>query len=148
MERLLNDMVSQQVKEVFESELTQPVHLMFFGSQDRCEFCEPTRQLVEELTPLSDKLSASYYDLTADAELARTYRVDKSPSILLTALEGETRRDLGIRYAGMPSGHEFTSLINSIIMVSQRSGGLSKSTLDFLAGVKEDVHLQVFVTPT
>ncbi len=148
MERLLNDTVAQQVSEVFTEELSQPVHLLFFGSEERCEYCEPTRQLVEEVVPLSGKLTASYHDLEKDKELASAYRVDKSPAIVLTAKEGEELRDLGVRYAGMPSGHEFTSFINSIIMASHRTGGLSKETLEFLAGVKEDVLLQVFVTPT
>jgi len=148
MERLLNDAIAQQVSEVFTEELTQPVHLLFFSSEERCEYCEPTRQLIEEVVQLSGKLSATYHDLEKENELASAYRVDKSPTIVLTAKIGGDLQDLGVRYAGMPSGHEFTSFINSIIMVSQRSGGLNKETLDFLAGVKEDVLLQVFVTPT
>jgi alkyl hydroperoxide reductase subunit AhpF len=53
-----------------------------------------------------------------------------------------------VRYAGIPSGHEFSSLIQDLILVSGRDSGLSEQTREYLAGLKEPVHLQVFVTPT
>ena len=48
----------------------------------------------------------------------------------------------------MPSGHEFTSLINDIIMVSQRSTDLDQNTRAFIGTINKDILLQVFVTPT
>jgi alkyl hydroperoxide reductase subunit AhpF len=53
----------------------------------------------------------------------------------------------GIRLAGIPSGHEFSSLIQDLILVSGRDSGLSQPTRDFLKNLTEPVHLQVFVTP-
>ena len=148
MEKLLNDNIAQQVKEVFIEALLHPVKILFFGNRDRCEFCEPALALLEELVPLSDKLALSVHDMEDDPITAQKYRVDKTPGIVLAARDGETITDYGVRFAGMPSGHEFTSLINSIIMVSQRSGGLDETSRKFLSTVKSDVILQVFVTPT
>ena len=54
----------------------------------------------------------------------------------------------GIRYAGIPSGHEFSSLIHDLILVSGRDSGLGQETRNFLKSLDSPVLLQVFVTPT
>ncbi|MCS7011871.1 MAG: thioredoxin family protein [Anaerolineales bacterium] len=147
MAKLLNEHVEKQVRDVFE-ELKAPVHILFFGSQDGCEYCEDTRQLVEEVAALSDKISLSVYDLETDAETARTYQIDKSPALVIAGKEGDQIIDYGVRFFGIPAGHEFTSLIQDIVLVSGRDSGLSPSTREFLKSLKQPVHLEVFVTPT
>jgi alkyl hydroperoxide reductase subunit AhpF len=88
------------------------------------------------------------YDLTNDAELARLYNVDKAPGIVIAAKNGDQIEDYGIRYAGIPAGHEFSSLIQGLILVSGRDSGLSQQTRDYLSKLTMPVFLQVFVTPT
>jgi glutaredoxin-like protein len=56
--------------------------------------------------------------------------------------------DYGVRFAGIPSGHEFSSLIEGLILVSGRDSGLSGEIRKQLRGLKNPVLLQVFVTPT
>jgi glutaredoxin-like protein len=146
--RLLNDEVVKQVKEVFDSQLTQPVDVLFFGEQHECEYCADTLQLVEELTTLSPMLALQTYDLDQHAELAHQYRVDKAPSLVLAARDGDQLTDYGVRFAGIPSGHEFSSLIQSLILVSGRDSALDEKTRQALKALKEPVTLQVYVTPT
>lgn len=144
---LLNDNVTQQVREVFQ-QLKEPVHILFFGQKTGCDYCDETRQLVEEVAALSDKLSVEMYDLQDDAETAAQYHVDKAPGLVIAAKEDGQIQDFGIRYAGIPSGHEFTSLIQDVLLVSSRDSSLSPQTRDYLKSLKEPVYLQVFVTPT
>jgi glutaredoxin-like protein len=146
-ERLLNDAVAEQVKAAFE-QLKEPVQVLFFGSETACEYCEDTRQLLEEVVELSDKLNISVHDIDDEAELARQYKMDKAPGIVLAAKEGDQLVDYGVRYAGIPAGHEFSSLIHDLILVSSRDSGLNQKTRAFLATLTQPVHLQVFVTPT
>lgn len=145
--KLLNDEVTGQVKEVFD-QLQNPIQVFFFGSKNGCDYCEDTQQLVQEITDLSDKISLDVYDLKEDAEIAGQYKVDKAPGIVIAGKDGDQVLDFGIRYAGIPSGHEFSSLIHDMILVSGRDSGLSQKTRDFLKELKEPVLLQVFVTPT
>ena len=145
--KLLNEEVASQVQEVF-NHLQEPVEVLFFGEKEGCEYCDDTRQLVEEVVALSDKLGVEAYDLNDDAELARQYSVEKTPGLVMLGREGEQLLDYGIRYAGIPSGHEFSSLINDMVLVSGRDSGLDQSTRDFLADLTEPVVLQVYVTPT
>jgi glutaredoxin-like protein len=147
MPELLNEQIRNQVREIFAN-LKEPVQILVFGSKENCEYCDENRQLAEEVAALSDKLSVSVHDLQADAELARQYRVDRVPAMVLAARDGETVTDLGVRFLGLPAGHEFTSLIQSLLVISSRDSGLSAATREFLKGLEKPVHLQVFVTPT
>ena len=147
MTQLLNDEIIKQIREVFDS-LQNPVHIMFFGSKENCDYCDDTRQLVEEVAGNSDLLSIEIYDMDADADLAEKYNVDKAPGLVIAAKEGDQITDFGVRLAGIPSGHEFTSLIQDIVLVSSRDSGLNPQTRDFLKGLDKPLLLQVHVTPT
>ncbi len=146
-EKLLNDQIIGQVKEVF-GQLQEPVQILFFGRKTGCDYCDDTLQLTQEIVDLSEKIGLDVYDLDDDADIARQYGVDKTPAILIAAKNGDKIQDFGVRYSGIPSGHEFSSFIHSIILVSGRDSGLSAQTREFLAQLTEPVHLQVFVTPT
>jgi alkyl hydroperoxide reductase subunit AhpF len=145
--RLLNDAIIEQVREVFD-QLQEPVEVLFFGQEAGCEYCEDTLQLVQEIVALSDKLGVQVYDLDKDAAIALQYKVDKAPGIVIAGRDGDQILDYGIRYAGIPAGHEFSSLVHDLILVSGRDSGLDAKTRQFLAGLKEPLLLQVFVTPT
>jgi glutaredoxin-like protein len=147
MTQLLNDDIIKQIREVFDG-LKNPVHIMFFGSQENCQYCDDTRQLVEEVAAISDLMSIEIYDMEADADLAAKYNVDKAPGVVIAAKEGDQVTDFGVRLVGIPSGHEFTSLIQDILLVSNRDSGLNPQTREFLQGLDKPVLLQVFVTPT
>lgn len=126
--------------------LQHPVQLVVFTQDMECQFCRETRQIAEEVASLSDLISLKFYDLVRDAEIAQAYGVDRIPATIL--LGGETPKDYGIRYLGVPSGYEFTSLIHDILMVGRGDSGLAESTRQWLATLTTPVHLQVFVTPT
>lgn len=148
MAQLLNDDITHQVKDLFDKDLNQPVEIIFFGREENCDYCDDTLQLVEEVTDISDKIFLSQYDLEKDSEVAQKYNVKLTPSLVITAREGEALQDYGVRYAGIPSGHEFSSLIHDLILVSGRDSGLSESTRKSIKEIKKPIHLQVFVTPT
>jgi len=146
MSNLLNDDVIGQVQDAFQ-DLKEPVQILFFGDED-CEYCDDTHQLVKEVSDISEMISLESLDLEEDAEKAQRFGVDKAPGLVIAGLDGEQVVDYGIRYAGIPSGHEFSSLVQDLLLVSQREAGLSPETQEFLEGLQEPVHLQVFVTPT
>jgi alkyl hydroperoxide reductase subunit AhpF len=104
--------------------------------------------LVEEVAATSELLSVAVYDMEEDGDLAAKYRVDKAPGLVIAAKESEQITDFGVRLSGIPSGHEFTSLIQDIILVSNRDSGLNPQTRAFLKSLDKPILLQVFVTPT
>lgn len=145
--RLLNEDVIGQIKDVF-AQLQNPVEVLFFGKKSDCEYCDDTLQLVQEIVEISDQIHLTTYDIEEDAEVAAQYKVDKVPGLVLAGRDGDQVIDYGVRFAGIPSGHEFSSLIHDLTLVSKRDSGLSEKTREFLAGLKKPVLLQVFVTPT
>lgn len=146
MEKLLDSHIVDQVREVF-GHLKEPVQILYFGSETDCETCDDTRQLLEEVAAIDDRIGLTVHDGSAD-DLRKQYGVDKSPMLVIAGLDGDRVIDQGIRFAGVPAGHEFNTLINDIVLVSRRDSGLSQETRDFLKGLDKPLLLQVFVTPT
>jgi glutaredoxin-like protein len=146
-QQLLNEQIAGQVKEVFQ-QLSRPVEVLFFGKKDECDYCADTLHLLQEIAGLSDKLGLSVYDIEQDEAIAHQYKVDKAPGIVLAGRDGEQIKDYGVRYAGIPAGHEFSSLIHDMVLVSGQDSGLDQKTRDFLKKLDRPVLLQVFVTPT
>lgn len=152
---ILSHEVRQATKTKFDADLENKVTILHFTqepsrlvlpdylkSQD-CFFCRETKQLLEEVKGLSDKIELVVYDFIADKEKAAEYGIDKIPGTLIM---GE--KDYGIRFFGIPSGYEYTSLIEAITDVSRRRTELSQPTREALQTIDKAVHIQVFVTPT
>lgn len=149
---LLNQNLQDQVRNAL-ADLTHPVKLIVFTQGEsgvlECEMCADNRALVEEVATLSDKISTEVYDFVADASVVEKFKIDKIPAIALVGLDdagGEI--DYGIRFYGIPSGYEFSTLIEDLRMVSARSEEFQPATAAFLAGLDHPVHFQVFITPT
>jgi glutaredoxin-like protein len=123
--------------------LSGPVRLVMFTQDFECNLCAETRELVEEIASLSDKVDAVVYDFAADKKEAERYGIHKIPAI---AVVGE--KDYGIRFYGIPSGYEFVSLMEAFKVVSSGQSELSDATREALAKIGDPVRLQVFVTPT
>ena len=146
-EDLLNEQIIGQIREAF-SNLKEPVAILFFGSRKNCDYCDDTRQLLEEVSALDNRLTLKVHDIDEDSEVAKLYRVDKTPGIVIAAMNGDKISDFGVQYSGIPSGHEFSTLIQAILLVSGRDSGLTPQTREFLKNLQRPLHLQVFVTPT
>jgi alkyl hydroperoxide reductase subunit AhpF len=148
LDPILDIRIREQVSAAFK-ELNQPVEVIFFSSKTiACDYCIETRQLLSELVPLSDRITLIEYDLEDDAAIAGQYHVDKVPTILLTARDVNKITDYGVRFCGIPAGHEFISFIRGLLQVSSRDSGLSGETRAYLAALQKPVLLQVFTTPT
>lgn len=147
MEKVLNDQIVKQIQEAF-AEVKEPVQVLLFGSKDNCDYCNETQQLLEEVTALNDKLELSVYDIQEHADVASKFNVTNAPGIVIAAKDNAEVKNLGIQFSGIPSGHEFSTLINDIIIVSKRDSGLNEKTREFLRNLDKPLLLQVFVTPT
>ncbi len=126
-----------------QEHLVHPVTLRFFTQELECATCRDVRALLEEVVSLSPLLSLTVHNFLLEKDVASTFRIDKIPAF---TVEGE--RDYGIRFFGIPSGYEFSGLVETMVFVSQRTTDLSEDTKAFLRTLAKDVHIQVFVTPT
>ncbi len=139
---LLNAQIRKDVQQAL-ADVKTPVVFKVFTQEIECQYCKETRELVEEVASLSDKLSIEVYDLVKDQAIAEELGVDKVPAVAVIG-----KKDYGIRMFGVPSGYEFGSLIESIKLVSEGESGLSPETKKQVAKLTKPVKIQVFITPT
>ena len=67
----------------------------------------------------------------------------RSPISFLIEAEG---LDTGIRFSGIPSGHEFNSLILAILQASGSALKLDDSVKNIITGVQEALNFEVFIS--
>jgi alkyl hydroperoxide reductase subunit AhpF len=146
-DKILDERIVGQIREFF-SHLQQPVEVLYFGKETDCDYCEDTLKLVEEVAAITDLIHVQQYDIDKDSDAVRQYNVDKAPGLVIAGRDADQVIDYGIRFAGIPSGHEFTSLIQDLVLVSSRDSGLDDATRQYLKTLDQPILLQVFVTPT
>ncbi|OKL54559.1 alkyl hydroperoxide reductase subunit F [Bowdeniella nasicola] len=95
---VLNDALTAQLKQLLTN-VSQPIELL--ASLDDSPKSAQTRELLTEIAALSDKVSVG--------ELADP----RTPSFLIRRVG----TDIGVRFAGLPLGHEFTSLVLALLQV-------------------------------
>ena len=145
---LLSSADQARLREAF-AEMTHPVRLLFFTQTLDCEACPATRQILDELPPLSDKISVEELNVVIDVDKAKQYGIDRAPGIALVGQDGGgAEHDSRIRFLGAPSGYEFISLVQAVLLVGGRPSTLSEETRKRLAMVDKPVTMQVFTTPT
>ncbi|MBU8906328.1 alkyl hydroperoxide reductase subunit F [Desertibacillus haloalkaliphilus] len=86
--------------------------------------------LVKELASMSDRISVE------EATLART------PSFSVNRI-GE---DTGVTFAGVPLGHEFTSLVLALLQVSGRAPKADQSVIDRIKDISGEYHFETYVS--
>jgi alkyl hydroperoxide reductase subunit AhpF len=149
---ILQPQDEEAIRQRFESELTEEVKItlvthnpiggLMVAGRD-CPSCPTTNELIEEMAALSPKIQLEIVDFYRESEKAAALGVDKIPAVLVHNSGGSEAK-----FYGLPSGMEFPVLLDAIVAASTNVSGLSDATLEALAQVTEDVHIQVFVTPT
>ena len=127
--------------------MTRPVRLLFFTQTLGCETCLQTRQILDELPPLSDKIAIEEVNLILERDKSATYGIDRAPAIAVT-YDDQGSQDTRIRFLGAPAGYEFISLVEAVLLAGGRPPRLSAESLTRLAAVDKPVTMQVFTTPT
>lgn len=86
--------------------------------------------LTDELTSMSPKITAQ------NTELKRT------PSFSVNRPQEET----GVTFAGVPLGHEFTSLVLALLQVSGRAPKIDDTMIDQIKNISGEFHFETFVS--
>ena len=141
--------------------MTRRVHLIFFTQSFGCDTCLQTRQVLDELPPLSDRVVIDEVNLVLEREKAEQYGIDRAPAIAV-AYEAEpfdeqapaasgaapALIDSRMRFLGTPAGYEFVSLVQAVLLAGGRGTQLSDASRQRLETIDKPVTLQVVTTPT
>jgi alkyl hydroperoxide reductase subunit AhpF len=102
------------------------------------------KQVLDEVASLHDKIAVVEKNFVLDTDDRAKYHVDKSPAIVVLSGGADTR----MRLYGAPTGYEFVSLVEAVLVAGTGNPELEPATITALAAVTEPLHLQVFTTPT
>lgn len=125
---MLDDTLKAQLQ-TYLGMLRQPIRLI--ASLDGSERAAEMRELLQEIAALSDKVSL---DETGDDE--------RKPSFVI-AKEGETH---GVRFAAIPLGHEFTSLVLALLWTGGHPPKVEQDVLDQIKALDSDLNFEVYMS--
>ena len=145
---LLSPADQEKLRESFD-EMTSAVKVLFFTQALDCEPCVQTRQILDEFPALSDKIVVEEVNFILEKEKAAQYGIDRVPALALVSqdLAGESR-DTRMRFLGTPSGYEFVSLVQALLLAGGHDSQLTPANRARVAAVTTPTTIQVFSTPT
>ena len=124
---MLDATMTQQLKAYLEN-LREPIELVAsLGDDDKSG---QTRELLEEISGLSDKVSASF-DGTDK----------RKPSFIIRRASDATK---WVRFAGLPMGHEFTSLVLALLWAGGHPPKVEQEVIDQIAALEEDLEFEMY----
>jgi glutaredoxin-like protein len=139
---LLNENIQKQISELLAPMKEKVVINLFTTNDENCETCKDTLDYMNELTSLSQNLELKTYTSDEINEINK-YSIEMYPAISLT---NENMEDKGVKFYGMPAGHEINSLLTSIMELSGAGEELSEDIMSFLNTVDKPIDIKVFVT--
>jgi glutaredoxin-like protein len=130
------------VRKVFKL-LAEEVKISFFSQEPESHAGRETRQILEELAGMSDRVELRSYLFDEHKREAAALSIDKLPATVI-----EAKKDYGIRFFGIPAGYLVSSLIEDIVQVSKGVSELSEDSKEKLTQINSALNLQVFVSAT
>lgn len=127
---MLDDTLKAQLQQ-YLGMLRQPITLI--ASLDDSETGAEMRSLLETIASLSDKVT-----LDTSGDDAR------KPSFVI-ARAGETT---GVRFAGLPLGHEFTSLVLALLWTGGHPPKVEQDVIDSIKALDGDYSFEVYMSLT
>ncbi len=134
---MLDPALQSQLKTYLER-LVLPIELV--PALDAGESSRELKQLLDEIAALSDLISV------APAE-----DDPRKPSFLIRRVDAEAaaaarpdRRERSVRFAGIPLGHEFTSLVLALLQVGGHPPKVEAELLEQVGQLDGDFHFETF----
>lgn len=140
--QLLNQELQDQIKE-YLSPMKNNVTIMLFTQDNPCETCVETRQLLKEVSELNDKITFVEKDLVEHIVDVDKYGITLTPSFIMLDAHGDYR---GVKFNGIPAGHEINSFLTAIIDMSNLDFDFDKDVLERIGKINKPVNIKVFVT--
>jgi len=123
---MLDSTLKTQLKTYLEK-VIQPFEIV--ASLGDGEKSQEMLELLEEITSLSDKIS-----LRTDGDDLR------KPSFALNRIGG----DISLRFAGIPMGHEFTSLVLALLQVGGHPSKTAPEIIEQIKALDGDYHFETY----
>ncbi len=125
---MLDDALKAQLQQ-YLGMLRQPIRLI--ASLDDSETGKDMRELLSTIVGLSDKVTLD------------TSGTDARKPSFVVAREGEAQ---GVRFAGLPLGHEFTSLVLALLWTGGHPPKVEQDVIDSIKALDGDFNFEVYMS--
>ncbi len=125
---MLDDSMKTQLKAYLER-LVQPIELV--AALDDGEKSQELHALLQDIAALSDKITLRRDDSDA-----------RKPSFAINRVGS----DIGVRFAGIPLGHEFTSLVLALLQVGGHPPKLEQEVIDQVRALDGHYRFETFMS--
>jgi alkyl hydroperoxide reductase subunit F len=125
---MLDDTLKAQLQQ-YLALLRQPIRLI--ASLDDSETGTDMKSLLETIVSLSDKVTLD------------TMGNDSRKPSFVVAREGESQ---GVRFAGLPLGHEFTSLVLALLWTGGHPPKVEQEVIDSIKALEGDFNFEVYMS--
>ncbi|MFO7994937.1 MAG: alkyl hydroperoxide reductase subunit F [Marinobacter sp.] len=124
---MLDASIKEQLKAYMEK-LQQPIELV--AAYDDSKKSQELKQLLDEIEPMSDKISQ---------------RTEESPDVRRPSFAiNRIGSDIGVRFAGIPMGHEFTSLVLALLQVGGHPPKASQEVIDQVKDLDGEFEFETY----
>jgi len=140
--QVLTEEVKAQLREILDL-MEKEVNLALFTKDGDCPTCEETISMLEDLKDVNPKIHVHHYDLEKNQQEASSWNVQLVPSIVVMNDQNDY---LGIKFNGIPAGHEINSFIKTLLEVSGSGTELPVETKNRIEALNAPINIKVFVT--
>ncbi|MES2105100.1 MAG: alkyl hydroperoxide reductase subunit F [Pseudomonadota bacterium] len=126
---MLDANLKSQLKTYLEK-VVQPIEIV--ASLDGSDKSRELKELLEEITSLSDRI----------ALVERSDDAERKPSFSIT----RPGTDIGVRFAGIPMGHEFTSLVLALLQVGGHPIKLDDAVIEQIRNLDGDYQFETYIS--
>lgn len=115
--------------EIYLAKITHAIEIS--ASLDRSENSQEMREMLQEIASLSTRIS--YIERNDD---------ERKPSFALNRADS----DIGIRFAGMPMGHEFTSLVLALLQVGGHPSKAGSEIIEQIGQLQGEYEFETYIS--
>jgi len=126
---MLDATLKTQLKAYLEK-VVQPIEIV--ASLDDSAKAREMEELLQEIVLLSDKITL--VQRTDDAERKPSFSINRPGT------------DIGVRFAGVPMGHEFTSLVLALLQVGGHTIKFDEAVIEQIRNLDGDYAFETFIS--
>ena len=138
---LLTDALRGQLKGVL-NKLEKEVTLISIVDSTNPKSLE-LRDLVLDIADLGDKVTAEIYNKGENLEIENKINADKYPIVALLDSEGKYS---GVKFHGVPGGHELNSFILALYNLGSAGQPISEEILNDIKNIDKKVNIKVCIS--
>jgi alkyl hydroperoxide reductase subunit F len=133
---MLDANLKNQLK-TYLTKVTQPIEINAWLADDAKS--REMGELLREIATLSDKITLAEHGAAAGASAG-----ERVPSFALNRVGS----DMGIRFAGIPMGHEFTSLVLALLQVGGHPPKIEQDVIEQIKALDGDYQFETYISLT